>query len=84
MDHYLVRTHFNELNVTPADLKSHFFRLIVVACLVEVGEVVARLIVHATMSGKGPSTSSAVVASRPPLSREDAFAVLEGIMRKSG
>ncbi|KAL5499043.1 SIF3 [Sanghuangporus vaninii] len=58
--------------------------LIVVACLVEMGEVVARLIVHATMSGKDPSPPSDAVVTHLPLSREQAFTVLENLMRKSG
>ncbi|KAG7095487.1 hypothetical protein E1B28_006226 [Marasmius oreades] len=45
--------------------------LIVVACLVELGEVIARLVVHAT------TKSSASVTQ---LSREDALKVLEGMI----
>ncbi|KAH9855362.1 DUF155-domain-containing protein [Lenzites betulinus] len=52
--------------------------LIVVACLVEAGEVIARLIVHATMgSGSAPSPEQ-VLAS---MSREEALAALDRIAR---
>ncbi|EJC99326.1 DUF155-domain-containing protein [Fomitiporia mediterranea MF3/22] len=58
--------------------------LIVVACLVELGEVIARLIVHATMSNSDASISSSAgaAASHLPLSRDEAFVALENIMRK--
>ncbi|RPD75559.1 DUF155-domain-containing protein [Lentinus tigrinus ALCF2SS1-7] len=57
--------------------------LIVVACLVEVGEVIARLVVHATMGGSEtvavvPTTAAEVLSS---MSREDAVAALERIAR---
>ena len=67
-------------------------RLIVVACLVEVGEVVARLIVHATMSDSAsPSelldrVSSSISVATPtqvPLSRDEAFSVFDGMIRKA-
>lgn len=58
-------------------------RLIVVACLVEFGEVVARLIVHATMSGEGAKNGAEAIVAQVPLSREEAFLALENIMRKS-
>ena len=63
-------------------------RLIVVACLVEVGEVVARLVVHATMSESGtPSdlldkVSSSLAPTQVPLSRDEAFSVFDNIMRR--
>ncbi|OBZ67896.1 Sad1-interacting factor 3 [Grifola frondosa] len=54
--------------------------LIVAACLVEVGEVIARLVVHATMeSGSTPAVASSVAASLSALSREEALAILERI-----
>ncbi|OJT14027.1 Sporulation protein RMD8 [Trametes pubescens] len=52
--------------------------LIVVACLVEAGEVIARLIVHATMgSGSTPSPEQ-ILAS---MSRDEALAALDRIAR---
>ncbi|KAI0760216.1 hypothetical protein C8Q74DRAFT_1319416 [Fomes fomentarius] len=52
--------------------------LIVVACLVEVGEVIARLVVHATMGGgeTTPLTAAQVLNS---MSREEAASALERI-----
>ncbi|RDX44421.1 DUF155-domain-containing protein [Lentinus brumalis] len=54
--------------------------LIVVACLVEVGEVIARLVVHATMgeSSLAVPTAADVLNS---MSREDAIAALDRIAR---
>ncbi|KAI0356067.1 DUF155-domain-containing protein [Trametes cingulata] len=50
--------------------------LIVVACLVELGEVIARLVVHATMgAGSTPSPEQVLAA----MSREDALAALDRI-----
>ncbi|KAF5369077.1 hypothetical protein D9758_003052 [Tetrapyrgos nigripes] len=49
--------------------------LIVVAILVELGEVIARLIVHATMGGSEEAVRQA--ASSIPLSREDALRTLD-------
>ncbi|KAH8113890.1 DUF155-domain-containing protein [Phellopilus nigrolimitatus] len=53
--------------------------LIVIACLVELGEVLARLVVHAAVSGDVDTT----VPARLPLSKEEAFSALESIMRKT-
>ncbi|KAI0642682.1 DUF155-domain-containing protein [Trametes meyenii] len=52
--------------------------LIVVACLVELGEVIARLVVHATMGSHTTPTPEQVLAS---MSREDALAALDRIAR---
>ncbi|KDR80337.1 hypothetical protein GALMADRAFT_242713 [Galerina marginata CBS 339.88] len=51
--------------------------LIVVACLVELGEVVARLVFHANTSGEH---IRAVVSAIPPLSKEDTLRTLERLM----
>ncbi|KAI8976699.1 DUF155-domain-containing protein [Trametes punicea] len=48
--------------------------LIVVACLVEVGEVIARLVVHATMGTRSGPSPEQILAS---MSRSDALAALE-------
>ncbi|KZT23692.1 DUF155-domain-containing protein [Neolentinus lepideus HHB14362 ss-1] len=53
--------------------------LIVAACLVEMGEVLARLVVHATMGKKRKLAAAAANA----LSREEVLRALEGIMVKS-
>ncbi|KAI0366852.1 DUF155-domain-containing protein [Pilatotrama ljubarskyi] len=50
--------------------------LIVVACLVELGEVIARLVVHATM-GAGSTPSPAQILAT--MSREEALAALDRI-----
>ncbi|KAI0763082.1 DUF155-domain-containing protein [Trametes elegans] len=52
--------------------------LIVVACLVEVGEVIARLVVHATMGNSSAPSAEQILAS---MSREDALAALDRIAR---
>lgn len=59
-------------------------RLIVVAILVELGEVIARLIVHATMeSGRSASSavprlaSSDMLQNVTQMSREEALRILE-------
>ncbi|KAH9899307.1 DUF155-domain-containing protein [Cubamyces lactineus] len=54
--------------------------LIVVACLVEVGEVIARLVVHATMGSSSTPSPEQILAS---MSREEALAALERITRLS-
>ncbi|OSD01507.1 DUF155-domain-containing protein [Trametes coccinea BRFM310] len=54
--------------------------LIVVACLVEVGEVIARLVVHATMSSGSAPSPEQILAS---MSREEALAALERIAHMS-
>ncbi|CDO70365.1 hypothetical protein BN946_scf184999.g5 [Trametes cinnabarina] len=54
--------------------------LIVVACLVEAGEVIARLVVHATMNSGAAPTPEQILAT---MSREDVLAALERIMRMS-
>jgi uncharacterized Rmd1/YagE family protein len=51
--------------------------LIVAAVLVELGEVIARLIVHASLAREG------IAASVTPISREDALRTLERIMVQS-
>jgi len=51
--------------------------LIVAAVLVELGEVIARLIVHASLAREG------IAASMTPISREDALRTLERIMVQS-
>jgi uncharacterized Rmd1/YagE family protein len=51
--------------------------LIVVAVLVEMGEVIARLVVHASLSRRD------IAASVTPLSREDAIRTLERMMIQS-
>lgn len=43
----------------------------------ELGEVIARLVVHATIPGE--SVASSII----PLARDEALKVLEGIMRTS-
>lgn len=60
----------------------HLFRLIVVAALVELGEIIARLIVHATLEKEKTAVSAAMAvcssalgASEPGASR---FAELVG------
>ncbi|TFK46874.1 DUF155-domain-containing protein [Heliocybe sulcata] len=53
--------------------------LIVVACVVEMGEVLARLVVHATMGNKKKLANAAVNA----LSRDEVLRTLEGMMAKS-
>ncbi|TFK38129.1 hypothetical protein BDQ12DRAFT_684013 [Crucibulum laeve] len=50
--------------------------LIVVACLVELGEVIARLVVHASLSGGG--RAAAIIPT--PISKEDALKTLERMM----
>ncbi|KAI0631136.1 DUF155-domain-containing protein [Trametes polyzona] len=55
--------------------------LIVVACLVEVGEVIARLVVHATMGGTSSAPSPEQILAS--MSREDALAALDRIVRGS-
>ena len=55
-------------------------RLIVVACVVEMGEVMARLIVHATQSSKA---HAAIASSLIPVSREDALRTLEQMILQS-
>ncbi|PIL23433.1 hypothetical protein GSI_14744 [Ganoderma sinense ZZ0214-1] len=54
--------------------------LIVVACLVEVGEVIARLVVHATMGSETTPTLTAAQVLNS-MSREDAIAALDRIAR---
>ncbi|KAI0690241.1 hypothetical protein C8T65DRAFT_588070 [Cerioporus squamosus] len=54
--------------------------LIVVACLVEVGEVIARLVVHATMGGSSLAAPSAAEVLNS-MSREEAIAALDRIAR---
>ncbi|CAA7267253.1 unnamed protein product [Cyclocybe aegerita] len=51
--------------------------LIVVACLVELGEVIARLIFH---SASGGERVKAAVSATPQISREDALRTLERMM----
>ncbi|KAI3618258.1 hypothetical protein WG66_005724 [Moniliophthora roreri] len=53
--------------------------LIVVACLVELGEVIARLVVHSTIS-KSEGVVAAIAPAITPLSREDALKTLERMM----
>ncbi|KAH9936015.1 DUF155-domain-containing protein [Amylocystis lapponica] len=56
--------------------------LIVVACVVEAGEVIARLVVHATMGKSEPSsiaTYANTIASLESLSRDEAMKILERI-----
>ncbi|KAH9836356.1 uncharacterized protein C8Q71DRAFT_708708 [Rhodofomes roseus] len=57
--------------------------LIVVACLVESGEVIARLVVHATMGGAEATAASATctnaVAALNTLSKEEALVILQRI-----
>ncbi|EPT00621.1 hypothetical protein FOMPIDRAFT_1023730 [Fomitopsis schrenkii] len=57
--------------------------LIVVACLVEMGEVIARLVVHATMEGSESAAVSTMCTNASSalasLSREEAIALLERI-----
>ncbi|TBU25589.1 hypothetical protein BD309DRAFT_971864 [Dichomitus squalens] len=55
--------------------------LIVVACLVEVGEVIARLVVHATMGDSEPAAALTAAQVLNSMSREDAIAALERIAR---
>jgi hypothetical protein len=52
-------------------------RLIVVACLVEMGEVVARLVVHAT--SKGSEARAIASAAAVPMDRDSILRVLEGM-----
>ncbi|KAF9010002.1 hypothetical protein BDQ17DRAFT_1347330 [Cyathus striatus] len=54
--------------------------LIVVACLVEMGEVIARLVVHATLSGQTRTIINNTAATVVPVSREDALRTLERMM----
>ncbi|KZT04460.1 DUF155-domain-containing protein [Laetiporus sulphureus 93-53] len=53
--------------------------LIVIACVVEVGEVIARLVVHATMSDSDSATNvcTNAAAALNSLSREEALEILE-------
>ncbi|PCH35243.1 DUF155-domain-containing protein [Wolfiporia cocos MD-104 SS10] len=56
--------------------------LIVVACVVEMGEVIARLVVHATMGGSEINSATATMctnaaAALSSLSREEALEILE-------
>jgi hypothetical protein len=60
----------------------HFCRLIVVACLVEMGEVVARLVVHAT-SGKNSAGELAAAVAQMPVDREHVLRVLDGMVSAS-
>ncbi|KDQ58708.1 hypothetical protein JAAARDRAFT_176772 [Jaapia argillacea MUCL 33604] len=55
--------------------------LIVVACLVELGEVIARLVVHATMGGKAARRLVPTIQELVPLSREEALRTLERMMK---
>jgi antitoxin (DNA-binding transcriptional repressor) of toxin-antitoxin stability system len=51
----------------------------VIACLVEMGEVVARLVVHATQSRAKQALMSSMVSSVPqaPLDRQSVLMVLD-------
>ena len=80
VDHYLVSDHPPAPVWNTSD--STNFRLIVVACVVEFGEVMARLIVHATVKGEASSYTGSL-ASNSPLSGEHALLILERMM-KSG
>ncbi|OCH86851.1 DUF155-domain-containing protein [Obba rivulosa] len=66
--------------------------LIVVACVVELGEVIARLVVHATMGGSssavtaacecGSAVGNATSTALSALSRDEALRILEQMARK--
>ncbi|KAI0792407.1 hypothetical protein C8Q75DRAFT_752676 [Abortiporus biennis] len=58
--------------------------LIVVACLVEVGEVIARLVFHASkVEGHQPGTVVNATAALAALSKEEALRILERMMEQS-
>ena len=78
MDYYMVYSLFSRISDTVHNAYTSP-RLIVVACLVEFGEVLARLIVDAAL----PNKRETIINPLPTLTREQAILALENIINNS-